>query len=51
VHVGPGRDYVLDISVEDPAKQVFEIQMPIRRPDGPMPMVAPQRANRMASRG
>jgi hypothetical protein len=51
VHVGPGRDYVLDINVEDPTKQVFEIQMPIRHPDEPVPVVAPQRVSKTASRG
>ena len=51
VHVGPGRDYVLDINVEDPAKPVFEIQMPVRRPDDAVPLVTPQRANKVASRG
>jgi DNA-binding transcriptional MerR regulator len=42
-HVGPGRDYYLEINDTDPAKQVFEIQAPLRRPEDPVPAVAPRR--------
>jgi DNA-binding transcriptional MerR regulator/effector-binding domain-containing protein len=42
-HVGPGRDYFLEPNHTDPAKQVFEIQAPLRRPDEPEPAVAPRR--------
>jgi effector-binding domain-containing protein len=42
-HVGPGRDFFLEINDEEPAKQVFEIQAPLRRPTDPVPDVAPQR--------
>jgi len=42
-HVGPGRDFFLEINEEDPSKQVFEIQAPLRRPEAPVPAVAPQR--------
>ncbi len=44
-HVGPGRDFFLEINEVDPTKHVFEIQAPLRRPDDPVPAVAPQRAN------
>jgi DNA-binding transcriptional MerR regulator len=46
VHVGPGRDFFLEINDEEPAKQVFEIQAPLRRPEDPVPVVAPQRLSR-----
>jgi DNA-binding transcriptional MerR regulator/effector-binding domain-containing protein len=42
-HVGPGRDFYLEINDSDPSKQVFEIQAPLRRPTDPVPAVAPQR--------
>ena len=42
-HVGPGRDYYLEINDAEPGKQVFEIQAPLRRPGDPVPAVAPQR--------
>ena len=42
-HVGPGRDLFLEINDEEPAKQVFEIQAPLRRPEDPVPAVAPLR--------
>jgi DNA-binding transcriptional MerR regulator len=42
-HVGPGRDFYLQINDEEPASQVFEIQAPLRRPDDPVPDVAPRR--------
>jgi DNA-binding transcriptional MerR regulator len=42
-HVGPGRDYFLEINETDPTKHVFEIQAPLRRPGSPVPVVAPQR--------
>jgi DNA-binding transcriptional MerR regulator/effector-binding domain-containing protein len=42
-HVGPGRDFYLEINDDDPSKQVFEIQAPLRRPADPVPVVAPQR--------
>jgi DNA-binding transcriptional MerR regulator len=45
-HVGPGRDFFLEINDEEPAKQVFEIQAPLRRPEDPVPVVAPQRLSR-----
>jgi DNA-binding transcriptional MerR regulator/effector-binding domain-containing protein len=42
-HVGPGRDFYLEISDAEPGRQVFEIQAPLRRPAEPVPVVAPQR--------
>jgi DNA-binding transcriptional MerR regulator len=42
-HVGPGRDFYLQISDDEPASQVFEIQAPLRRPEDPVPDVAPRR--------
>ncbi len=42
-HVGPGRDFYLEINDAEPSKQVFEIQAPLRRPGEPVPVVAPQR--------
>ena len=42
-HVGPGRDFYLEVNDSDPSKQVFEIQAPLRRPTDPVPAVAPQR--------
>jgi DNA-binding transcriptional MerR regulator len=45
-HVGPGRDFFLEINDEEPARQVFEIQAPLRRPEDPVPAVAPQRLSR-----
>jgi len=51
-HVGPGRDFYLEINDDDPGKQVFEIQAPLRRPTDPVPAVAPRRlpADRAARR-
>ena len=43
VHVGPGRDFYLQINDEDPSQQVFEIQAPLRSPADPVPAVAPRR--------
>ncbi|MGH3153584.1 MAG: MerR family transcriptional regulator [Streptosporangiaceae bacterium] len=43
-HVGPGRDFYLELNDDEPSKQVFEIQAPLRRPADPVPAVAPQRA-------
>jgi DNA-binding transcriptional MerR regulator len=42
-HVGPGRDFFLETNDEEPGKQVFEIQAPLRRPEDPVPAVAPRR--------
>jgi DNA-binding transcriptional MerR regulator/effector-binding domain-containing protein len=42
-HVGPGRDFFLEINDAEPSRQVFEIQAPLRRPTEPVPVVAPQR--------
>jgi DNA-binding transcriptional MerR regulator len=42
-HVGPGRDFFLEINEEEPGQQVFEIQAPLRRPQDPVPAVAPVR--------
>jgi DNA-binding transcriptional MerR regulator len=42
-HVGPGRDFYLELNDDEPSKQVFEIQAPLRRPSDPVPAVAPQR--------
>jgi DNA-binding transcriptional MerR regulator len=42
-HVGPGRDFYLQLNDADPSQQVFEIQAPLRRPADPLPAVAPQR--------
>jgi DNA-binding transcriptional MerR regulator len=42
-HVGPGRDFYLQVNDAEPAKQVFEIQAPLRRPGDPVPEVAPRR--------
>lgn len=42
-HVGPGRDFYLEINDAEPSRQVFEIQAPLRRPDDPVPDVAPRR--------
>lgn len=42
-HVGPGRDFYLAINDAEPARQVFEIQAPLRRPGEPVPAVAPRR--------
>jgi len=42
-HVGPGRDFFLEINAKEPGQQVFEIQAPLRRPEDPVPAVAPQR--------
>ncbi len=42
-HVGPGRDFYLEINDDEPSRQVFEIQAPLRRPADPAPAVAPQR--------
>ncbi|MGH9171799.1 MAG: GyrI-like domain-containing protein [Acidimicrobiales bacterium] len=42
-HVGPGRDYYLQLNDAEPHKQVCEIQAPLRRPNEPVPAVAPQR--------
>jgi effector-binding domain-containing protein len=42
-HVGPGRDFFLEINEADPSKQVFEIQAPLRRPTDPVRAVAPLR--------
>src|SRR5260370_4577256 len=42
-HVGPGRDFYLEINDAEPANQVFELQAPLRRPADPIPVVAPQR--------
>jgi effector-binding domain-containing protein len=52
-HVGPGRDFYLEINDDDPSKQVFEIQAPLRRPADPVPAVAPRRlrADRAATSG
>jgi DNA-binding transcriptional MerR regulator len=52
-HVGPGRDFYLEINDDDPSKQVFEIQAPLRRPTDPVPAVAPRRlrADRAATSG
>jgi hypothetical protein len=41
--VGPGRDFYLELNDDEPSKQVFEIQAPLRRPSDPVPAVAPQR--------
>jgi DNA-binding transcriptional MerR regulator len=43
-HVGPGRDFYLELNDAEPSKQVFEIQAPLRRPSDPVPAVAPRRA-------
>jgi DNA-binding transcriptional MerR regulator len=52
-HVGPGRDFYLEINDDDPSKQVFEIQAPLRRPADSVPAVAPRRlrADRAATSG
>jgi hypothetical protein len=52
-HAGPGRDYFLEINDAEPGKQVFEIQAPLRRPEEPVPAVAPRRLHtaRTASSG
>jgi DNA-binding transcriptional MerR regulator len=42
-HVGPGRDFFLEINEEEPGQQVFEIQAPLRRREDPVPAVAPLR--------
>ena len=42
-HVGPGRDFFLQTNEAEPGKQVFEIQAPLRRPEDPVPAVAPRR--------
>lgn len=42
-HVGPGRDFFLEINDAEPSRQVFEIQAPLRRPTEPVRVVAPQR--------
>ena len=42
-HVGPGRDFYLEVNDDDPGRQVFEIQAPLRRPADPVPAVAPRR--------
>jgi DNA-binding transcriptional MerR regulator len=41
-HVGPGRDFYLQLDDDDPSQQVFEIQAPLRRPSDPVPAVAPR---------
>lgn len=43
-HVGPGRDFYLELNDNEPGQQVFEIQAPLRRPSDPVPAVAPRRA-------
>jgi effector-binding domain-containing protein len=50
-HVGPGRDFYLEINDAEPSKQVFEIQAPLCRPGDPVPEVAPRRLrpDRMAA--
>ena len=44
-HVGPGRDYFLELHGVDSDQNVFEIQVPVRRPEDPVPLVAPQRVS------
>jgi effector-binding domain-containing protein len=50
-HVGPGHDCYPEINDDDPSKQVFEIQAPLRRTADPVPAIAPQqlRADRTAT--
>ncbi len=44
-HVGPGRDFYLELNDAEPGKQVFEIQAPLRRPSDPVPAVTPRRVH------